>query len=232
MGAARGAGNEKPENNEERRCAAVCRIRHFIWDFDGMLFDTYPHTLAAFLETCRRLGIAADKNEAYALMRINLRRAFAHYGFTPEDTAAFYALENDLSLLPRGVPYPRIPELLAFIKARGGENHLYTHRDSVAVEYLRLYGLQNLFSALITGEDGFPFKPAPDALNHLIAQRGLIKAECLMLGDRDIDVGAAVNAGIPALLFDTEGRYRTNVGETYRCESTEELERTVTKLIY
>lgn len=206
------------------------KITNFIWDFDGMLFDTYPHTLAVFCEYCRRTGRAADPAEVYGLMKITLRHAFAHYGFTPADVAAFYEMENDLDFLPRGVPYPRIPEILRLIVSRGGKNYLYTHRDRVALQYLELYGLKDLFADFITGEDGFPWKPAPDALLSLMAKHALSPENCLMLGDRDIDVGAGVNAGMQTLLFDDEGRYAAPVGETYRCGTAAALEQTVDRL--
>ena len=204
---------------------------HFIWDFDGMLFDTYPHTVAAFCECCRRFGIPADEKEAYALFKVTMRHAFARYGFTPAHVEAFYQIENDLDFLPRGVPYPHIPALLRQIAEHGGHNYLYTHRDKVALQYLDLYGLTGLFTDFVTGEDGFPLKPAPDALNALIKRNGLKKDACLMLGDRDIDIGAGVTAGIGTLLYDDENRYPEGVGETWRCTDAQTLEQTIMRFL-
>ena len=192
-----------------------------------MLFDTYPHTIAAFCECCRRTGIPVDAKEAYDLFKVTMRHAFAHYGFTPAHIEAFYEIENDLDFLPRGVPFPRIPEILKYIAVHGGKNYLYTHRDRVAIRYLDLYALTPLFTDFVTGEDGFPLKPAPDALEALIKKHALRQNECLMLGDRDIDIGAGLAAGIPTLLFDNEDRYPVSLGETYRCTNAEELENTV-----
>ena len=59
----------------------------------------------------------------------------------------------------------------------------------------------------MTSLDGFPAKPAPDALNFLIQKHGLDRAQCVMLGDRDIDLDAGKNAGIACALFDPEGFY-------------------------
>lgn len=207
------------------------RIKHFIWDFDGMLFDTYPHTEAAFLELCRRIGLQADPAEVHDLFKINLRTGFARYGLSEAEIRAFYAIENDLAFEPLGRPYPVIPRLLREISAGGGHNYLYTHRDRVALQYLEIFQLTPLFSGWITGEDGFPFKPAPDALNHMAARYGLKKENCLMLGDRDIDIGAGIAAGMHTLLYDDENRYPTGVGEDLRCETGEALVRTVRALL-
>ena len=32
------------------------KYRHFVWDFDGMLFDSYPHTARALYKTLRDAG--------------------------------------------------------------------------------------------------------------------------------------------------------------------------------
>ncbi len=198
------------------------RIQNFIWDFDGMLFDTYPHTEAAFCEVQRRRGFVRDPEEVHRLFKINLRAGFAHYALTEEEILEFYALENDLTFPPIGVPYPKIPEILQTIVDRGGRNYLYTHRDRVALQYLDIYALTPLFSDFVTGEDDFPYKPAPDALEHIIKKNGLHRAETMMLGDRDIDIFAGQNAGVYTLLYDDERRYG-DLGETRRARTQEEL---------
>ena len=94
-----------------------------------------------------------------------------------------------------------------------------------------MYGLNGLFTDVVTGEDGFPLKPAPDALNALMERNGLKKDACLMLGDRDIDIGAGVNAGIRTLLYDDENRYPQSVSETWRCTDAGSLEAAIKNCI-
>ena len=197
-------------------------MKHFIWDFDGMLFDTYPHTQAAFCETCRRYGVPFTKEEVFAQLKITVWDALRYYGFDGEMTAAFYAIENDLDFLPRGKPYPMIPRILAYIANGGGKNYLYTHRDRVAVRYLEVYGLRDLFADAVTRELGFPHKPAPDAIDYLVGKHGLDKDTCLMLGDRLIDIGSGINAGVHTLLFDEFGDL-PEASCDFRCRTTEEL---------
>lgn len=177
-------------------------ITGFIWDFDGMLFDTYPHTTAALCEYFRRHGKIIDEKEAFDKLKISIREAFRFFGLTEDGEKEFYEIEDDLDFLPRGVPYEGIEEILRYITENGGRNYLYTHRDKVAVQYLDLYGLTGLFTDFVTREMDFPFKPSPDAVNYLISKHNLEKESCLMLGDRTIDCGSGLNAGIKALLFD------------------------------
>ena len=199
-------------------------IRNYIWDFDGMLFDTYPHTVAVFCEIMRQNGREIDPKKAYDLFKVTMWHAFRHYGFTDEEEIRrFYDLENDIDFPPVGKPFPGIPEVLSYITAHGGKNYLYSHRDRVALEYFDRYGLTDLFSGFVTSEDNFPNKPAPDAILWMLEHFSLDPKETLMLGDRDIDVGAGANAGVRSLLFDNEFRYPDPVGQTYTCHTVGEI---------
>lgn len=177
-------------------------ISEFIWDFDGMLFDTYPHTTAALCEYFRRHGKVIDPEEAFSQLKISIRKAFSHFGMTKEGEREFYEIEDDLDFTPHGVPYEGVSEMLRFISENGGRNYLFTHRDKVAVQYLDKYGLTPLFTDFVTREMDFPFKPAPDGIIYLLEKHSLKKESCLMLGDREIDCLSGLNAGISSLLFD------------------------------
>lgn len=206
-------------------------MKNFIWDFDGMLFDTYPHTHAAFCDTCRRFHIPAEPDEVMRQLKITIWDAMNFYGFDDEMKARFYETENDLGFLPLGKPYPHIPEILAYITEHGGKNFLYTHRDKVALRYFEKYELSGFFAGAVTRENGFPHKPAPDAIEYIIREYSLEKNECMMLGDRAIDVGSGLNAGISACLFDEFGDLPADIECTYRCGSTEEIAALIKKLL-
>ena len=180
-------------------------ISEFIWDFDGMLFDTYPHTTAALCEYFRRHGKCIDPGEAFSQLKISIRKAFSHFGMTPEGEKEFYEIEDDLDFAPQGFPYEGVPEMLRFVAENGGRNYLFTHRDKVAIQYLDKYKLTHLFTDFVTREMDFPFKPAPDGINYLLEKHSLDPERCLMLGDREIDCLSGLNAGIAALLFDEFG---------------------------
>ena len=101
---------------------------------------------------------------------------------------------------PRVVPFPDAREVLAAIVKNGGRNYLYTHRNETAMRYLEDAGFTELFADFVTAEEGFPSKPAPDAVLALIARNGLDPADCIMVGDREIDGMSGKNAGIAGAL--------------------------------
>lgn len=69
---------------------------------------------------------------------------------------------------------------------------------------MEIYGLYGYFSDFITSQQGFERKPSPDAINYLINKYDMIHSETIMIGDRDLDLLAAKNAGISACYFTDE----------------------------
>ena len=81
---------------------------------------------------------------------------------------------------------------------------------------------EELFEDAVLRTDGFPDKPAPDALLALMERNGLKPEECAMVGDRDIDIDAGHNAGMSGVMFDPDGFYAAHPAEI-RARTMEEL---------
>jgi phosphoglycolate phosphatase-like HAD superfamily hydrolase len=96
---------------------------------------------------------------------------------------------------------------LAALSALGGKHYLVTHRNSLALKWLEMANLLHYFTDWVVAEDGFPSKPQPNSLNHLLQKHGLDRAACVMIGDRPLDTQAGHNAGMLACLLDEEGRF-------------------------
>ena len=190
------------------------RYQHFIWDFDGTLFNTYPRMVRCFDHALRQCGIEADEEEILRQIKVSVGSAQEYfqkkYAIDPsfDFMAAYSAYERTLPV-DTMIPYPGMPELIRSTRELGAHHHLYTPRDRTAFEALERCGILDCFDGRITSQDPFPKKPAPDALLSLI-QRGLVDpASACMVGDRDIDVEAAHAAGIDGCLFDPERFYET-----------------------
>lgn len=179
-------------------------IRHFFWDFDGTLMDTYPAMTEALLHVAAERGIALTGETALALLKNSLSHALAALG---SDMGALLAdfRRHERALLPGMIrPVPGIPEALAGLP---GKHYLVTHRERDALSYLEAAGLGRFFADSVTGDDGFPRKPAPDGLLHLLRKHHLNAAECIMIGDRPLDTAAGRSAGMLSCLLDAENRF-------------------------
>ena len=179
--------------------------RNFLWDFDGTLFDSYLHVMRCCWDALEDAGLAAslDWDMTYRCLLKSFATMKRYTGMPDDVYAAFVArshLVGDAEVLPRAVPFDDAKDVLAAVVKRGGRNYLYTHRNETARWYLETYGLADLFADLLMAEEGFPAKPAPDAVLALIGRNGLDPAECVMVGDREIDGLAGKNAGIAGAL--------------------------------
>ncbi len=189
---------------------------NFIWDFDGTLFDSYPHTAAALTQALADNGKNIDVKEAEKLLRITVGTAVRHYGLTDEEYKQFYAYELTDNFEPVIKIYDGVEDALNRILKRGGKHFLFTHRDEKALVLLGKQGILGLFTEVITIENGFPYKPAPDAIEYLVKEHSLDKDKTVMIGDREIDIGSGINAGVHTLFFDEFSLSpETKADETY-----------------
>ena len=175
-----------------------------IWDFDGTLFDTYPLIVETYINELALLGIKESDERVERLVRTS-------FGTLHRYLSESYGLGSEFwekcSNSRRGEEQKRAFAfkgafgLLSDIIALGGRNAIYTHRGASTFSLLEKAGMKNLFCDFVTEADNFPPKPSPDAVEALIARNGASTERAIMVGDREIDVGSGINAGINACLF-------------------------------
>ena len=203
------------------------KFTDFFWDFDGTLFDTYPRINRAIQNALKDLNIAVSLETIQPLSKVNVRHAIDTLaGDKAKAVAARYEEREPEEGLDSMRPYPGVLRLLRSICEHGGRNYLYTHRDRSSLEALEHYGMLPCFTDFVTSENGFPAKPAPDALNYLVSKHGLDVKDCVMVGDRDIDLDAAKNAHMPGALFDPDDFY-ADYDALWRFRTMEELRKTL-----
>ena len=200
-----------PADVNAARMLAFTGVRHAFWDFDGTLLDSYPAMTRAFVAAAADFGIAVTRDRTLALMKENLRHCCevigGENGIPAEELiAAFRRREQDeLRLgLP---PVEGIPAAIETLHRRGVKHYVATHRDLQCCELLEKAGLAGYFAGYVTQEEGLPRKPAPDMLRHLMQKHGLDPAARVMHGDRPLDTGSGLAAGILGVLLDMEGRF-------------------------
>ena len=177
-------------------------MQNYIWDFDGMLFDSYPHITSAFLKALAEFGKEADYDEAKALLEITFAHAFEHYDVSEEEKEVFRKHEHNYNLRPIAVPFENTYKVLETLFNDGKKHFLYTHRGHMTSQhYLEEYGMKKFFTAFVDSSMNFPSKPAPDAVNYICDTYGLDRSETVMIGDREIDVLSGKNAGTYGCLF-------------------------------
>lgn len=176
-----------------------------IWDMDGTLVDSYPAIVPAAKEVCDGLGLSYSEEEIHdKVIRTSvgtlLEEAAAELGLDPNPIKVHFNRLND-SRIEAIRPIRHAPETLKALLESGHRNFVYTHRGASCQAILDRNGLMPYFTEVLTALSGFPRKPAPGAISYLVEKYGLDPARTYYVGDRQIDVEAAENAGIRSILY-------------------------------
>lgn len=178
-------------------------IRAILFDLDGLMVDSEPHSLASWHAVLQNRGIALSQDVIDRMFGQRVtdtaHTLAALYGLSdPPQVLAREKEEYQISHLPGQVkPMPGLFGLLDEIDRRG-------LRKAVASSGVRRYvkavleeiGAADRFATIITGDDVANGKPAPDIF--LAAARALSVApqHCLVLEDAPTGVQAARAAGM------------------------------------
>lgn len=179
-------------------------LRDIIWDFDGTLFDTYPGMVKVFMELLSEEGIEGDKSEIMDLMKVSLGYAIEKYSEKfpiGEDFRKRFEDRDKLISETDRYPFPFAREICLAVREIGGRNFLITHREDSTLKYLKYYNMDSLFTEIVTKHNGFKRKPDPEAFLYILDKYKIDKNKALGVGDRELDIEAAKNAGIKTCLF-------------------------------
>ena len=192
-------------------------LRHFFWDFDGTLMDTYPNTVEVFLKTAKAFGIDAEYDRVMDLMKQSLPLCMRTYaeenGIDAKELESRFRFYEVMTGFDAVKAMPGMAEAIRELYDMGGKHYLVTHRDSKALYMLTMSGLKMFFADCITSEEGFARKPQPDSLLYLMEKHGLDPAQCVMIGDRPLDTQAGRNAGMLSCMYDPDGRFPDDPSE-------------------
>ena len=200
------------------------QYRHYIWDFDGTLFDSYPHSTAALYDTARHYGVEVDYDALSRAMRHSFATAYGLVGLTPEQLRRFHRLCGDDAFPPPIVPFPNAAKVLETLANRGARHYLYTHSNRrMSVRFIEKFGMDKWFAGCVTADaPGFAAKPDPGAILYILDHFHIEPAEAVMVGDREIDMACAAAARIDGILVDPD-RLVEKTGAKYRVDDLMEI---------
>lgn len=192
----------------------------FIWDVDGTLVDSYPAIVPAVQQACTEHGM--DFSHEYLLEEVIrtsvgtfIKDLAAARGIDGAPIQARFDELND-SRIGAITAMPHAEKTLTALVHAGHANYVYTHRGTSCIAILKQTGLLPYFREIVTASQGFPRKPAPDAILYLLEKHHLSPTRCFYVGDRSLDIDAANNAGIGSiLLLDPASPGKPTGRETY-----------------
>lgn len=176
----------------------------YLFDMDGTLLDTLADLTAAVNHTLARYGYPRRTieqvrkglgNGAVKLMAAMLPQGEETPGFADimRDYRAWYQAHACVETCP----YPGVPEMLKRLRQRGCKVAIVSNKPHGAACELA----ERFFPGVPTfGErPETPRKPAPDMVFHALAALGAGKENAVYVGDSEVDVQTARNAGLPVI---------------------------------
>lgn len=180
----------------------------YIFDLDGTLLDTLTDLAASCNYALRQHGMPEHSIEDVRRfvgngVRLLMERAVPGGAAHPDFEATFatfreYYMHHSLDTT---CPYPGIPEMLAVLKARGCRLAVVSNKMMPAtVELCRHFFPDTIEVAIGEHEaEGIRKKPAPDTVFAALKQLGVGQDGAVYVGDSDVDIQTAANAGMPCI---------------------------------
>ncbi len=96
-------------------------------------------------------------------------------------------------------PYDGVLEMLQTLRAAGIQTAVVSNKADFAVKALADHYFAGLFDVAVGEREGVARKPAPDSVFEVMRDLGVISAECVYIGDSDVDVLTAKNTDIDGI---------------------------------
>ena len=170
------------------------------FDMDGTLIDSAADIGAAVNRMRVSFGLKELPRESVVRMvgsgaRVLVARALADTpGADLDEAFRRYRHEYDTNLIVETTLYSGVRDTLEALKSAGFRLAVFTNKPYGSTCFiLKGLGIDAFFSAVVGADSGFPLKPEPDALFHILKETGADAAGSWMVGDNwtDIDSGRA-----------------------------------------
>jgi phosphoglycolate phosphatase len=171
-----------------------------IFDLDGTLVDTLDDIKASVNHTLVRLGrnpVSRDTVRQFVGDGIEALMARSLGGSTDRlpEAVSLYKEHHRRNLVVRSTVYPAVREALEHFRALPLAI-ISNKTTEFVVPLIERLGIAPYFKMVIGADCGLPLKPAPDAVQHIMAEFRAPKERTAIVGDGTTDVRAGKAAGI------------------------------------
>lgn len=182
------------------------KIQAVLFDLDGTLLNTLEdltdsvnHVLAAHDMPLRSIEQVRTfvGNGIPMLIRRAVREGTGEEEVEQciKEMLAYYADH----CMVKTAAYPGAKALLQKLRAAGIHTAVITNKDQVAADELCAAEFDDGLSCVIGAAEGRRFKPAPDGVLAAMESLGALPSHTVYIGDSDVDMQTAKNAGLPAI---------------------------------
>lgn len=206
------------ESISRENCGVCCRfpgeVRSDPFTYQLAIFDldgTLVNSIADLGGTANRLleqrGLPTHPLDAYYRFVGNGVHKLCERCL-PADTPAdeverfFAAFNEDYSrhCLDKTAPYAGIPEVLEQLRSAGVHIAVASNKTQPFVEKIvKHYFGENGFDQILGSSDSRPKKPSPEIISVILENAGMTPEQAVMIGDSNVDIRTAKNAGVHSI---------------------------------
>lgn len=180
------------------------QFKAIIFDLDGTLLNTLDDLADSCNVVLAQKGLPTFPVDAYRRF-VGSGAAVLMKRIHPQGTSqdelddslekftAYYSAHKDV----KTAPYPGIPALLLQLRAAGLRLCVLSNKPhAISDQIVRQYFGNDTFDIIRGKSPDFPIKPDPASCNDMIAALGIDKSDVLYVGDSNVDMQTAKNAGL------------------------------------
>ena len=177
-----------------------------IFDLDGTLLDTLEDLADAVNDALRSTGMpertleevrAFVGNGVRRLIELAVPGGFENPQF--EEVFGKFRAYYGVHCNDKTKPYEGILSLLQDLKEEGFALAIVSNKPDGAVKELSEIYFHDLIQVAIGEREGVKRKPAPDTVFAALGELGVSGERAVYVGDSDVDVMTAKNAGLPCI---------------------------------
>ncbi len=176
-----------------------------IFDLDGTLCDTLSDIHVSVNRALSKNGYP-ERAFAHTAQGINRGSRFLIAHALPEgagEDVVTSVLSQYMGIYAEHLcdttrPYPGIPELLSSLKLRGARLAILSNKPDALVKRLSEHCFPGVFDVSV-GQGKYLVKPSPEGPLAIAERLGFVPERVLFVGDSDVDMITAHNAGMRAV---------------------------------
>ena len=109
--------------------------------------------------------------------------------------------------LEKPILFTDAKKVLTELSVKGCRNFMISHRNHQVLTILSAADIDSYFTEVVTSDNGFKRKPAPESINYLLSKYQLNPKKTVMIGDRPLDIEAGNAAGVATIYFDSSNEF-------------------------
>ena len=182
------------------------RYRAVLYDMDGTVLDTLADLTDSVNYTLRRFSMpertAAEVRRFLGNGALHLIKEAVPAGTdekTVQEVLDFYKPYYDAHCRIKTAPYDGIPQLMEKLREAGVRQAVVSNKPDTAVRELAAVFFPGLLESAVGESASVRRKPCPDTVEAAMRVMGLEKRDCGYVGDSEVDIATARNAGMDCI---------------------------------